>query len=170
MNSFAELDLPQLKSFNMKAPDFTSTILVDKSPRETFEAINNVRGWWSELVEGGTDKLNDEFSYRHKNIHYSKQKLVELVPEKKVVWLVTDSRLEFISEKDEWTGTKVVFEISPIGDKTQIRVTHEGLTPDSECFEACSNGWNFYFDSLKKLISTGKGKPDERWNAEKANV
>jgi hypothetical protein len=46
----------------MKNPDFTTTISVDQTPKEVFDAINNVRGWWSEEIEGGTDKIGDEFT------------------------------------------------------------------------------------------------------------
>jgi hypothetical protein len=79
----------------MTQRDFNSTLVVDQTPEEVFHAINHVRGWWSETIEGGTSKLNDEFIYRHKDMHYSKQKLVELTPNKKVVWLVTDSSFDF---------------------------------------------------------------------------
>lgn len=145
----------------MAKSDFTTTLLVDETPKEVFNAINNVRAWWGEGLEGTSDKVNSEFIYRHKDIHYSKQKVTELVPGKKVVWLVTDSELNFVKDKTEWTGTKVVFEITKKGDKTEMRFTHEGLVPGLQCYEGCSSGWSYYITgSLKKLITTGKGEPD----------
>lgn len=67
----------------MKNQDFTAAISVEKTPEEAFDAINNGRGWWSEEIEGGTDKLGDEFTYHYKDVHRCKMKIIELIPRKK---------------------------------------------------------------------------------------
>jgi hypothetical protein len=145
--------------------NLTHSITVDQTPEAAFAAINNVRGWWSGELEGTTDKLGEEFSYRYGTLHYSKQKIVELEPGKKVVWLVVDSNLSFVEDKTEWNGTKIVFEIAKQGDHTAIRFTHVGLVPNHACFSACSDAWGSYIKgSLRSLIATGKGQPNEKEN------
>lgn len=160
----------------MVTSDFTTTILVDQTPEEAFNAINNVRGWWSEEIEGSTDKLNDEFKYHFEDIHRCRIKLTDLIPGKKIVWLVTENYFKpgifgdashglpgngLTEDKSEWTGTKISFEITRKDNQTQIRFTHLGLVPEYECFDVCSNGWNHYIrQSLLGLITTGKGQPN----------
>jgi hypothetical protein len=145
----------------MIAQSFTATFRVDQTPEEVFAAINNVRGWWSGDIEGSTDELGDEWTYRYKDIHYSKQKITELVPGKRVAWHVLDGYLNFVEDKEEWTGTDIIFDITKEGDKTSVRFTHLGLVPDFECFDNCSNAWGFYINnSLQRLITIGEGQPN----------
>ncbi|MCR8558003.1 SRPBCC domain-containing protein [Mucilaginibacter sp. BJC16-A38] len=145
----------------MTTPDFNTTFSVDETPDEVFNAITNVRGWWSENIEGGTSKLNDVFTYRVKDIHQCTMKLIEVVPAKNVVWLVLDNYFEFTEDKTEWTGTKIAFETSEKDGKTQLHFTHWGLVPAFECYEICFDGWSRYINgSLRNLITTGKGQPN----------
>lgn len=144
------------------AKDFTTTFLVDQSPHTVYKAVTNVRGWWQGLYEeeiiGKTQALHDEFTFRAGGgAHYSKQRLLELIPDKKVVWLVTDSELSFIDKKDEWKGTKIIFDISTKGNKTKVQFTHEGLNPQIECYDSCSSAWQMYLDQkLLPLIKSLK--------------
>ena len=142
----------------MKQKEFTTSILVDKSPAEVFNAINNVRGWWQGEIAGNTNKPGDEFTYQVTTIHFSKQKIIEMKPNLKVVWLVTESNLSFASKKDEWTNTKIQFDISSVGDKTKLTFTHHGLVANFECYGNCSNAWKLLIQkSLYSFIITGKG-------------
>ena len=146
----------------MKTKDYTTSFTVDKSPEEVFDAINNVGGWWSEEIDGSTDKLGAEFKFHYKDLHRSTQKITELVPGEKVVWHVLDSHINFVKDKTEWKGTDVVFEITKKDDKTELRFTHVGLVPAFECYGDCSGAWGFYInDSLRSLIATGKGQPNQ---------
>ena len=145
----------------MKTSDFSTVILVNRAPEEAFNAINNVRGWWSEEIEGDTDKVNDEFSYHYEDVHHFRMKLVEVVPDKKVVWHVLDNYFKFTKDKSEWKDTKIIFEISEKDNQTQIHFTHLGLVPEYECYDICKNAWTQYIQtSLFNLITTGKGQPN----------
>jgi len=145
----------------MNKQNFTTTISVDQTPEEVFAAINNVHGWWSGEIEGHTDKLGAEFTYRYKDVHRSKQKVAELIPGKRVVWHVLDSDLSFVTRKSEWNSTDIVFDISEKDGKTEVRFTHVGLVPQYECYGGCSNAWgSLITGNLHNLITTGKAQPD----------
>jgi len=147
----------------MKRANFSTTLKVEQGSEEVYAAINNVRGWWSENVEGRTDEAGGEFEYWYKDIHWCKIKVTELVPGERVVWLITDNYFNFTNDKREWKGTKLVFEIMRKGEETEMVFTHEGLVSDYECYEVCSEAWfNFIQGSLYGLITVGRGKPTRK--------
>jgi hypothetical protein len=142
----------------MKDHSYTATIEIAKSPEDVFEHINQVSKWWSKDFEGSSANLYDQFVICHPGRHYSKQKLIELIPGKKLVWLVTESTLDWLEhDKHEWTNTKMVFEITPKGDQTVLHFTHEGLVPEKECYAMCYQGWNMVIkERLLNFITEGK--------------
>ncbi len=136
---------------------YTTSFTVDQSPEVVFDAVNNVRAWWSGEFEGGTGKLGDVFTYRYKDIHYSKQEVTELIPGKRVAWGVLEATLSFVTDKTEWAGTTIAFDIARRGGKTEVVFTHVGLKPAVECYDTCSDSWTSLIQgSLKQLIETGK--------------
>jgi hypothetical protein len=155
----------------MKNKNYTSTIEVTHSANEVFNAINDVPEWWSKDFEGNSKKLNDEFIINHPGQHYSKQELVEVIPGKKVAWLVTESKLDWLKRnKEEWTNTKMIFEISSCGDKTVLDLTHEGLTPGKECYAMCEKGWNIIIKNwLFHFITVGTASEEMTKAAETRN-
>ncbi|MDB5169361.1 MAG: ATPase [Candidatus Saccharibacteria bacterium] len=142
-------------------PDFTTSILVEQTPKEVFDAINNVSGWWSGEIEGNPDKLGAEFTYQYGDIHQSTQKVTEFVPAKKIVWHVIDAYLSFVEKKDEWKGTDIIFEINEKNGKTELVFTHRGLVPPFACYGTCSNAWETLVQkNLRNFIITAKDQAD----------
>lgn len=149
----------------MTAINFTTSITVDNTAKEVFDAINNPRAWWSEEITGITDMLHEVWDYHYQDVHRCKMKIVELIPDKRVVWLVLDNFFSFTKDPNEWKGDRIKFEISTFGNKTTLQVTQEGLTAENECFDICENAWNTYIQkSLYSLLTTGKGQPNSSEN------
>jgi hypothetical protein len=147
----------------MTTKDFTTTISVAQTPDEVFKAMTNVRGWWSENIEGSTNKPGGEFTYRYKDVHRCTMRLTEVVPNKKVEWLVLDNYFDFTKDKTEWKGNTISFSISEKDNQTQLCFTHVGLVPEYECYDICFNAWTGYINnSLHNLITTGKGQPNPK--------
>jgi hypothetical protein len=145
----------------MKNKDFEVVLYSKQSPQTVFEAVQDVRTWWhgyyGEKISGRTQKLNDEFTFTAaEGAHVSSHKLTEVVEAKRIVWLTTDSRLSFLDKKDEWVGTRIIFEISEADKKTKLVFTHQGLTKQSECYKDCAPAWEQYLRN--KLLPLIEGK------------
>ena len=148
-----------------KQKDFSYSLTVRASAKETMKKISQVDLWWAKNFKGKAGKLNDEFSvyFGDTAVHF---RISEVVPDKKIIWLVTDCNLEWIEDKKEWKNTEAIWTLTEKGGKsdsyrTQIDFVHKGITPDSECYESCKPGWTHHLkDSLLKLIDKGKGFPE----------
>jgi|SRR5579872_7101969 len=144
----------------MATKDYTINFTVNRSPKEVFDAINRTRGWWSGEIVGNTDTLGAEFTYNVEGTHFTKQKVTEMVPGKRIVWHVTEAKISFVEDESEWKDTDIVFEIASKGDETELRFTHKGLGPAYECYDSCSNAWGMLVGgNLRRLIMTGKDQP-----------
>lgn len=141
--------------------NYTISFEVEETPEKVYTAINNPRAWWSEDIEGEMDKVNSVFYYHYQDVHRCTIKVTDLVPKKKVVWHVLHNDFNFIEDKSEWNDTDIVFEIREQDNKTEVKFTHIGLVPAYECYDICTDAWgNYVSQSLKSLISEGKGLPN----------
>ena len=143
----------------MEKKNYRKTIKVNASSEDAMKKISQVNHWWAKKVKGKTEKLNDKFTVNFGETFVDFE-ISELVPNRKVVWKVTDCNLHWIKTKKEWNDTEIVFEISKNGNATQIDFTHIGLMPGFECYNDCEAGWNGHIaGSLVKLINEGEGTP-----------
>lgn len=121
-----------------------------------YSTLLDVKQWWfglfNETIKGKSSQIGDVFTFEAGGgMHYSKQELLEVVPNTSIMWLVTESKLSFLKEKDEWTGTQLRFDIISKGNKgCTVTFTHVGLKKDIECYESCSSAWSQYLHNLKK--------------------
>jgi len=143
-----------------KQQDFNYRLTVKAPVKETMKKISQVNLWWAKNFKGKASKTKDKFSVYFGET-YVDFKISEVIPDKKIVWQVTDCNLHWIEDKKEWKNTEVIWTLTEKGGKTQIDFVHNGLKPDSECYENCKPGWTHHLkDSLVKLIDEGKGFPE----------
>lgn len=143
----------------MEKKNLQKSITVNATAKEALKNIAQVKKWWAKNCTGNAKRPNDTFT-----VHFGETfvdfEISELIPEKRVVWKVTDCHLHWVKKKKEWKGTQVVFDISERKNGTRIRLTHEGLNADCECYEDCRTGWAHHLKKgLALLIEEGKGFP-----------
>lgn len=142
----------------MSTQYFSNTFTTSKSHEEVFNILTDPKKWWiglhNEIITGNSEEINDEFTFKAGNgAHNSVQKLVELIPYKKIIWEIIDSDLTFLKMPNEWTGTKINFDVSTECNQTKVTFTHNGLIQQFECYEGCSNAWLQYLKNLKNYLT-----------------
>jgi hypothetical protein len=143
-----------------KQEDFSYGLAVKASAKEAMEKISQVNLWWAKKFKGHASKLNDEFSVYFGDT-FVNFRISEVIPGKKITWLVTDCNLHWIKDRKEWKNTEAIWTLAEKGGKTQIDFVHKGVIPESECYDSCKAGWTHHLeDSLLKLINEGKGFPE----------
>lgn len=141
---------------NYKTVTYTVGIELAKSPKDVFSHLINLSEWWPEKFEGESIKLDSEFIFRTGDSHYSKNKVIEFVPDKKLTWLATESIRK--TDNYDWTGTKFIFELTPQGDNTLLKFTYDGVVLENESDRLTQICDMTIKEMLYNFIINGKGK------------
>lgn len=142
----------------MKKNDFTSRISAEISASEAIKKISSVPEWWGVTFTGSSKNQNDTFTVKMSGDSFFNFTVAELIPGKRVVWLVTDCNMPWYFDKKEWANTKLIFDLTENNNLTELKFTHEGLTPDVECYKDCEPGWTYWIQtSLFSFLTNGKG-------------
>lgn len=145
--------------------DYSATISARITAEEAIERISRVADWWTAGFTGDSRKPGDTFTVRFGET-FVDFRVTEIIPDKRIVWQVTDCNLHFIPAKKEWNNTRVVWDVFPQEEGTGVRMTHVGLVPEHQCYELCEGGWNFYAkESLLKLLTEDSGLPDGKYRS-----
>jgi len=142
----------------MEKQNFTSSISANISADEAIKKLSNVPGWWGVTFSGDAEKPKDEFVIKMGGDSFFNMTVEELIPGKRVVWLVTDCNMPWYTDKKEWASTRLIFDITEKDGTTTLTFTHEGLTPEVECYKDCAPGWTHWIaTSLFSYFTTGEG-------------
>jgi len=142
----------------MENNNFNTSISVNLGAGEVTEKISHVPEWWGITFTGSAEKQNDAFVVKMGGDSFFDFTVTELVPGKRLVWLVTDCNMPWYSDKKEWANTRLIFDLEENNGETVLQFTHEGLTPDVECYKDCEPGWTHWIKtSLFSYLTNGKG-------------
>ncbi|MFB9842405.1 SRPBCC family protein [Mucilaginibacter ginsenosidivorans] len=142
----------------MEKQNFTISISAGISAEEAIKKISNVPAWWGITFSGNSEKQNDQFVVKMGGDSFFDFTVTELIPGKRVVWSITDCNMPWYSDKKEWANTRLIFDLKETGGATALTFTHDGLTPDVECYNDCAPGWTHWIKtSLFSYFTTGQG-------------
>ena len=142
----------------MENNDFNSSLSAKISAGEAIKKISNVPAWWGITFTGSAEKQNDKFTVKMGGDSFFHFTVTELIPGKRVAWLVTDCNMPWYSDKKEWANTRLIFDLNENDAVTAVNFRHEGLTPKNECYMDCERGWTHWIQtSLFSYLTNGKG-------------
>jgi uncharacterized protein YndB with AHSA1/START domain len=121
---------------------------------ETYKALTvrePLSGWWTTDTQGAFN-VGGVVEFRFGTRGRIDMKVIELDPDKRVVWQVVDGPAA-------WIGSRVSFELRPEGGNTIVLFKHEGWKEPSEMMHHCSTKWAMFLMSLKSFVETGTGAP-----------
>ena len=125
--------------------------VIDATPEEAFALFTEperLRRW--QAVSAAVDlRVGGEYRLTVTPGHIASGTFTEVEPGKRVVytwgWVGADSPAP--------GGSTIVVELEPSGDKTLVRLTHQGLTADQAAGHA--EGWTHFLDRLSVAASSG---------------
>jgi uncharacterized protein YndB with AHSA1/START domain len=141
---------------NYKTANYSVAIELSNPPNEVFNHLINLKKWWPEDFEGEDVRLNSEFVFTTGDSHYSKNKVIEFVPDKKLVWLATEGVRK--TDNYDWSGTKMIFELTPNGNNTLLKFTYDGVVLENESDRLIQVCDMTVKEMFYNFIVNGKGK------------
>jgi hypothetical protein len=137
---------------------YTVEIDLSKPPGEVFNKVINLAAWWPEEFIGEKIKPDAEFILKTGEGHYSKNRVIEFVPERKLTWLTIESLRK--SDNFDWSGTKFIFELIPQGSNTHLKFMYDGVVLENEQDRLAQICEFCIRNSLYNLIENSETKRD----------
>jgi uncharacterized protein YndB with AHSA1/START domain len=132
--------------------DILHKVAIKTSPNAVYRALTTLEGlagWWTTDTTGDSN-VGGVIRFQFGDRGRIEMKVVELVPNRRVLWQV-------VGGPDDWISTKVSFDLAQDGDYTVILFKHAGWKEPSDFMHHCTTKWGMFLMSMKSLGETGKG-------------
>jgi len=125
------------------------------TPESVFNALtqqDEIVRWWADeaRVKPEVGSLG-EFRFRPP-AGVLQFEVAELNDGEKVHWISRQG-------PPQWTGTSVTWQLIPVQNGTHVIFTHDGFANVDAVYEQTRRNWQYFLNSLKSCLATGKGTP-----------
>jgi uncharacterized protein YndB with AHSA1/START domain len=143
-----------------RTEDFTAVLNLPASPATVSALLTSAGGvsrWWGPAEGSGAAGGTLATSFGEYGVNT--MRVLQAGPGR-VVWepIAADGTTP-TGHTQEWLGTKLEFDIVPLGTGTELCFRHAGLTPQLECWDACCAAWTHFMASIETFAQTGAGTP-----------
>jgi uncharacterized protein YndB with AHSA1/START domain len=140
--------------------DILHRVGIKSSAHEVYKALTTregLAGWWTRNTQAES-KVGGSLGFRFQHpdgaeIGGFDMKVLELQPDRRVLWQV-------VGGPAEWIGTKIGWELRQEGEHVIVLFRHQDWKAPVEFMHHCSTKWAIFLMSLKALVETGKGAPN----------
>ena len=149
----------------MKPDSYTRTFIVPCDPQVVFKAVTeDFDRWWS-ASSAPLSSVGDESTVTFEpSPAFWRFRVLKLVPDRLVeLECVQANHVQEEAPdniREEWLGTRLVWELEPHDLGTKVIFHHHGLVPELNCYETCEAGWDYFLlGSLSRYLNSGVGHP-----------
>ncbi|WP_194269314.1 SRPBCC family protein [Tritonibacter litoralis] len=134
--------------------DYCATIVVPAAPDVARKAIRDeMHLWWSDRIEPRTGGAVIRFNRSHVDFD-----MEDGDTQMAMTWTCRDANMiiENVEDTSEWKGTRLLWQIAPLGTGSRVTLTHEGLNAGLACQDVCTRGWQQYFENSLRAHLSGQ--------------
>ena len=134
--------------------DILHDLPIKASARRVFEAVSTPAGldtWWAER-SAGTPAADAVYDLGFGPGYQWRARVTRYEPD-------TDFELEMVTADDDWTGTRVAFQLEARGERTWLRFSHTGWPSVNEHYRISCNCWAMYLRVLRRYLEHDEAVP-----------
>ena len=124
-----------------------------RAPADVVAPIADPDSPWEGEATRPRDQLGGATD-RDQDGHFSRR-VTARIQGGEAIWSVVEVGPTCTEPPDPWLGASIVFEVTKSDGDTQARFAHQGVAPEIQCHESCSDtGTIFVRDCLHQVIAT----------------